>query len=77
MLIEHFLVSISSTSQNENIPWYSEQCASTIASTYSSGTSDEKQIMSTDLRYAFKSFQANNLLVIRAITILWPISYGP
>lgn len=45
-----YTVSISSTSQNENIPWYSEQCASTIASTYSSGTSDEKQIMSTDLR---------------------------
>ena len=49
-IINDNLVSISSTSQNENIPWYSEQCASTIASTYSSGTSDEKQIMSTDLR---------------------------
>ena len=29
-----YTISISSTSQNERIPWYSEACASTLASTY-------------------------------------------
>ena len=32
------------------IPWYSEPCASTLASTYSSGGQNEKQIITTDLR---------------------------
>ena len=34
-----FTVSISSASENGNIPWYSEQCSSTLATTYSSGSS--------------------------------------
>ena len=46
-----YTVSISSTSEKEEIPWYSEQCVSTIASTYSSGTSEDKKILTTDLRY--------------------------
>ena len=45
-----YTVSISSTSEKEDIPWYSEQCVSTIASTYSSGTSEDRQILTTDLR---------------------------
>jgi len=44
-----YTVSISSTSQNERIPWYSEACASTLASTYSSGDQQERQIVTTDL----------------------------
>ena len=32
-------MSISSASENGNIPWYSEQCSSTLATTYSSGSS--------------------------------------
>lgn len=46
-----YTISISSTSEKEEIPWYSEQCASTLASTYSSGSSSEKQIVTTDLRH--------------------------
>ena len=34
-----YTVSISSASENGNIPWYSEQCSSTLATTYSSGSS--------------------------------------
>lgn len=45
-----YTVSISSATENGNIPWYSEACSSTLATTYSSGASDEKQIVSTDLR---------------------------
>ncbi|CAF0955806.1 unnamed protein product [Didymodactylos carnosus] len=45
-----YTVSISSATENGNIPWYSEACSSTLASTYSSGASDEKQVVSTDLR---------------------------
>lgn len=46
-----YTISISSTSEQEKIPWYSEFCVSTLASTYSSGAGDEKQIITTDLRY--------------------------
>ncbi|CAF1384320.1 unnamed protein product, partial [Didymodactylos carnosus] len=45
-----YTVSISSATENGNIPWYSEACSSTLATTYSSGASDEKQVVSTDLR---------------------------
>ena len=34
-----FTLSVSSASENGNIPWYSEQCSSTLATTYSSGSS--------------------------------------
>lgn len=32
------------------MPWYSEACSSTLATTYSSGNQNEKQIVTTDLR---------------------------
>jgi len=46
-----FTVSISSASENGNIPWYSEQCSSTLATTYSSGSSrqGERKVITTDL----------------------------
>ncbi|XP_043536424.1 furin (paired basic amino acid cleaving enzyme) a isoform X2 [Chiloscyllium plagiosum] len=45
-----YTLSISSTTQNGNVPWYSEACSSTLATTYSSGGQFEKQIVTTDLR---------------------------
>lgn len=45
-----YTLSISSSTQNGNVPWYSEACSSTLASTYSSGGVNEKQIVTTDLR---------------------------
>jgi furin len=45
-----YTISISSATQNGNIPWYSEACSSTIASTFSSGSYEENQIITTDLR---------------------------
>merc|ERR1719204_1387025 len=46
-----FTVSVSSASENGNIPWYSEQCSSTLATTYSSGSSrqGERKVITTDL----------------------------
>uniref|UniRef100_A0A0K2T2H0 furin n=1 Tax=Lepeophtheirus salmonis TaxID=72036 RepID=A0A0K2T2H0_LEPSM len=48
-----FTLSVSSTSENGFIPWYSESCASSLATTYSSGASNrrlrEKKIVTTDL----------------------------
>ena len=46
-----YTVSISSASENGNIPWYSEQCSSTLATTYSSGSSrqGERKVITTDL----------------------------
>jgi len=46
-----YTITVSSTSENGNIPWYSEPCSATIASTYSSGTTTEKQIVTTDLHH--------------------------
>jgi len=46
-----FTLSVSSASENGGIPWYSEQCSSTLATTYSSGSSraGERKVVTTDL----------------------------
>ena len=41
-----YTLSISSASETGKIPWYSEACSSTLATTYSSGGSGEKQVVS-------------------------------
>lgn len=41
-----YTLSISSSTQYGNVPWYSEACSSTLATTYSSGGLNEKQIVS-------------------------------
>ena len=33
------------------MPWYSEACSSTLATTYSSGSTGEKQVVTTDLHH--------------------------
>ncbi|XP_072338236.1 proprotein convertase subtilisin/kexin type 4-like isoform X3 [Scyliorhinus torazame] len=45
-----YTLSVGSTTQLGNVPWYSEACASTLTTTYSSGSRAEKQIVTTDLR---------------------------
>ena len=40
-----YTLSISSASQDCQSPWYAEHCASTIATTYSSGTLEEQKIV--------------------------------
>jgi len=44
-------LSVSSATENGLIPWYSEACASTLASTYSSGSSGERKVVTTDLHH--------------------------
>ena len=47
-----FTLSISSTSENGYKPWYLEECASTIATTYSSGDPRrERKVVTTDLHH--------------------------
>lgn len=46
-----YTISISSTTENGNKPWYLEVCSSTIATTYSSGEFNERNIVTTDLRH--------------------------
>ena len=41
-----YTLSISSATEYGNVPWYSEACSSTLATTYSSGSGGEKQIVS-------------------------------
>jgi len=40
-----YTLSISSASENGRVPWYSEACSSTLATTYSSGTLGDRQIV--------------------------------
>ncbi|XP_012250011.1 furin-like protease 1, isoforms 1/1-X/2 isoform X2 [Bombus impatiens] len=44
-------LSISSATEYGHVPWYSEACSSTLATTYSSGSSGEKQVVTTDLHH--------------------------
>lgn len=48
-------LSISSATENGLVPWYSEACSSTLATTYSSGSSGEKQVVTTDLHHGCTS----------------------
>ncbi|XP_057186302.1 proprotein convertase subtilisin/kexin type 6 isoform X2 [Triplophysa rosa] len=45
-----YTISVSSTTENGNKPWYLEVCASTLATTYSSGEFYDRKIVTTDLR---------------------------
>ena len=45
-----YTISVSSVSQSNESPWYSERCSSTLTSTYSSGSNGQKMILSTDIR---------------------------
>jgi len=42
-------LSVASASEDGLIPWYSEACSSTLATTYSSGTPEERKVVTTDL----------------------------
>ncbi|XP_039268693.2 furin-1-like isoform X2 [Styela clava] len=44
-----YTLSISSTTEHTQTPWYSEDCSSTLATTYSSGIDSDRQIVTTDL----------------------------
>ncbi|XP_017773695.1 PREDICTED: furin-like protease 1 isoform X4 [Nicrophorus vespilloides] len=50
-----YSLSISSATEKGNVPWYSEACSSTLASTYSSGAVGEKQVVTTDLHHSCTS----------------------
>ncbi|MBN3286620.1 PCSK6 convertase, partial [Polyodon spathula] len=45
-----YTISVSSSTENGNKPWYLEECASTLATTYSSGEFYDRKIVTTDLR---------------------------
>lgn len=45
-------LSISSATERGLVPWYSEKCSSTLATTYSSGSKEEKQVVTTDLHHS-------------------------
>ncbi|XP_038556483.1 proprotein convertase subtilisin/kexin type 6-like isoform X4 [Micropterus salmoides] len=46
-----YTISISSTTENGNKPWYLEVCSSIMATTYSSGEFNERKIVTTDPRH--------------------------
>ncbi|XP_041619259.1 proprotein convertase subtilisin/kexin type 4 isoform X3 [Vulpes lagopus] len=44
-------LSVGSTTEHGRVPWYSEACASTLTTTYSSGVATDPQIVTTDLHH--------------------------
>ncbi|KAJ3593016.1 hypothetical protein NHX12_005354 [Muraenolepis orangiensis] len=46
-----YTISVSSTTENGNRPWYLEVCSSILAATYSSAEFNERKIVTTDLRH--------------------------
>merc|ERR1719187_278824 len=48
-------LSVASASENRQIPWYSEACSSTLATTYSSGSREERKGVTTDLHHGCTS----------------------
>ncbi|KAK7933828.1 hypothetical protein WMY93_004724 [Mugilogobius chulae] len=46
-----YTISISSTAESGRKPWYLEECASTLTTTYSSGENYDRKIITTDLRH--------------------------
>lgn len=49
-------LSISSATENGLVPWYSEACSSTLATTYSSGSFGERQIVTVSLNIMMTTF---------------------
>lgn len=47
-----YSLSISSATEQGHVPWYSEACSSTLASTYSSGALGDRQVITTDLHHS-------------------------
>ena len=41
-----YTISISSTSEHQESPWYAERCPSTMATTYSSGAYQDQKVVS-------------------------------
>ncbi|XP_041648353.1 proprotein convertase subtilisin/kexin type 6-like isoform X2 [Cheilinus undulatus] len=46
-----YTISVSSTTENGNKPWYLEVCSSIMVTTYSSGEFYERKIVTTDIRH--------------------------
>ncbi|XP_048196809.1 proprotein convertase subtilisin/kexin type 4 isoform X2 [Perognathus longimembris pacificus] len=44
-------LSVGSTTRQGRVPWYSEACASTLTTTFSSGVATDPQIVTTDLHH--------------------------
>ncbi|KAM4887082.1 proprotein convertase subtilisin/kexin type 4 isoform 2-T2 [Thomomys bottae] len=44
-------LSVGSTTKQGRVPWYSEACASTLTTTFSSGVATDPQIVTTDLHH--------------------------
>uniref|UniRef100_A0A3Q1J9K3 P/Homo B domain-containing protein n=1 Tax=Anabas testudineus TaxID=64144 RepID=A0A3Q1J9K3_ANATE len=60
-----YTLSISSTTQAGSVPWYSEPCSSTLATTFSSGNPGEKQIVGKVITPA-NTWQEVNVVTLRA-----------
>ncbi|XP_022662983.1 furin-like protease 1, isoforms 1/1-X/2 isoform X4 [Varroa destructor] len=46
-----YTLAVSAATENGNVPWYSESCAASLATTYSSGNYNEGQIVTSDLHH--------------------------
>jgi len=56
-----YTISISSASQQQQSPWYAEKCASTMATTYSSGAYNDQRIVRTTSGFYILTFKSGTL----------------
>ena len=74
---------MSSATENGLIPWYSEACSSTLATTYSSGSSGERKVVTTDLHHTCTSthtgvyIKSNESIFFRDIAFLAVLNFFP
>lgn len=74
-------LSISSATEKGLVPWYSEACPSTLATTYSSGAFGDRQIITTDLHHgctaSHTGTSASAPLAAGIIALALEAKYGP
>ncbi|KAI0978025.1 hypothetical protein GJ496_010042 [Pomphorhynchus laevis] len=46
-----YTITVSSVTESGNVPWYAETCSATLVSAFSSGSSQERKIITTDTNY--------------------------
>ena len=62
---QHIHSEYKQCNRNGQVPWYSEACSSTLATTYSSGSTTERQIV----RPLWKSFYLNSYYLLSLLNL--------
>ena len=70
-------LSVGSTTQQGHVPWYSEACASTLTTTYSSGVATDPQIVSSPAPFTLPRPDSQGLLPLPAPPSRLSLAFPP